>query len=65
MITVLAVETPGLGDRSYLAHDGEVALVVDPQRDHDRILVSVVCQAVPSIQGESSQLSDDAFVEIF
>lgn len=37
MITVLTVETPGLGDRSYLAHDGEVALVVDPQRDHDRI----------------------------
>ncbi|MBC3193429.1 MBL fold metallo-hydrolase [Pseudonocardia sp. C8] len=37
MITVLTVETPSLGDRSYLAHDGEVALVVDPQRDHDRI----------------------------
>ena len=37
MITVLTVETPGLGDRSYLAHDGEVAIVVDPQRDHDRI----------------------------
>jgi glyoxylase-like metal-dependent hydrolase (beta-lactamase superfamily II)/rhodanese-related sulfurtransferase len=38
MITVLPLETPGLGDRSYLAHDGEVALVVDPQRDYDRIL---------------------------
>lgn len=37
MITVLTIETPGLGDRSYLAHDGEVALVVDPQRDHDRV----------------------------
>ncbi|HEX2130002.1 MAG TPA: MBL fold metallo-hydrolase, partial [Actinophytocola sp.] len=37
MITVLTVETPGLGDRSYLAHDGEVALVVDPQRDHERV----------------------------
>jgi glyoxylase-like metal-dependent hydrolase (beta-lactamase superfamily II)/rhodanese-related sulfurtransferase len=38
MITVLPSDTPGLGDRSYLAHDGEVALVVDPQRDHDRVL---------------------------
>ncbi|XRQ09830.1 MBL fold metallo-hydrolase, partial [Actinomadura welshii] len=26
------------GDRSYLAHDGRVALVVDPQRDIDRFL---------------------------
>lgn len=32
------IETPSLGDRSYLVHDGEVALVVDPQRDLDRVL---------------------------
>ncbi|MGW4213471.1 MBL fold metallo-hydrolase [Lentzea sp. NPDC004789] len=38
MITVLPVDTPGLGDRTYLAHDGEVAMVVDPQRDYDRVL---------------------------
>ncbi|AXI85255.1 MBL fold metallo-hydrolase [Streptomyces sp. RK31] len=37
MITVLPVETPGLGDRTHLAHDGSVALVVDPQRDYDRV----------------------------
>jgi glyoxylase-like metal-dependent hydrolase (beta-lactamase superfamily II)/rhodanese-related sulfurtransferase len=37
MIEVLPIETPTLGDRSYLAHDGETALVVDPQRDIDRI----------------------------
>jgi glyoxylase-like metal-dependent hydrolase (beta-lactamase superfamily II)/rhodanese-related sulfurtransferase len=37
-ITVLPLDTPGLGDRTYLAHDGEVALVVDPQRDYDRVL---------------------------
>ncbi|QWC86434.1 MBL fold metallo-hydrolase [Nocardioidaceae bacterium] len=35
---VVTIETSGLGDRSYLAHDGEVALVVDPQRDIDRVL---------------------------
>jgi glyoxylase-like metal-dependent hydrolase (beta-lactamase superfamily II)/rhodanese-related sulfurtransferase len=37
MIEVLPIETPTLGDRSYLAHDGRAALVVDPQRDIDRI----------------------------
>lgn len=31
------VETPSLGDRSYLVHDGSVALVIDPQRDIDRM----------------------------
>ncbi|MEO8749589.1 MAG: MBL fold metallo-hydrolase [Allobranchiibius sp.] len=35
---VLTVETPTLGDRSYLVHDGTVAVVIDPQRDIDRML---------------------------
>lgn len=38
MITVLPIDTPTLGDRTYLAHDGVVALVVDPQRDYDRVV---------------------------
>jgi hydroxyacylglutathione hydrolase len=37
-LTVLVVDTPTLGDRSYVVHDGEVAFVVDPQRDIDRVL---------------------------
>ena len=37
-LTVLPIETPTLGDRSYLVHDGTVAFVVDPQRDIDRVL---------------------------
>ena len=37
-LTVVTLETPSLGDRSYLVHDGEVAFVVDPQRDIDRVL---------------------------
>ena len=32
------IETPGLGDRSYIVHDGTVAAVIDPQRDIDRVL---------------------------
>jgi hydroxyacylglutathione hydrolase len=37
MVEVLPIETPTLGDRSYLVHDGEAALVIDPQRDIDRV----------------------------
>jgi glyoxylase-like metal-dependent hydrolase (beta-lactamase superfamily II)/rhodanese-related sulfurtransferase len=32
------IETTGLGDRSYLISDGGTAVVVDPQRDIDRVL---------------------------
>jgi hydroxyacylglutathione hydrolase len=38
MVRILPIDTPSLGDRSYVAHDGEVAIVVDPQRDIDRVL---------------------------
>ncbi|MFD2416664.1 MBL fold metallo-hydrolase [Amycolatopsis pigmentata] len=34
---VEVIETSELGDRSYLVHDGRRALVVDPQRDIDRV----------------------------
>ena len=37
-LDIVVIETPTLGDRSYLIHDGEVATVVDPQRDIDRVL---------------------------
>ncbi|HEY3479870.1 MAG TPA: MBL fold metallo-hydrolase [Streptomyces sp.] len=38
MTEIFALDTPSLGDRSYLVGDGEVAFVVDPQRDIDRVL---------------------------
>jgi hydroxyacylglutathione hydrolase len=37
-ITIVPIETPTLGDRTYVVHDGEIAFVVDPQRDIDRVL---------------------------
>ncbi len=46
--SVVTIETPALGDRSYLAHDGRVGVVVDAQRDFDRVL----------------EAADDAGVEI-
>ncbi|SCL15277.1 Glyoxylase, beta-lactamase superfamily II [Micromonospora nigra] len=37
-VQVAVIATSSLGDRSYLATDGRVAVVVDPQRDIDRIV---------------------------
>jgi hydroxyacylglutathione hydrolase len=37
MIEIIDIDTPSLGDRGYLATDGSAALVVDAQRDFDRI----------------------------
>lgn len=39
-LSVEIIETPSLGDRSYLAHDGNLAVVFDPQRDYDRVLAA-------------------------
>jgi hydroxyacylglutathione hydrolase len=38
VIQVDVIETSELGDRSYIAHDGRSAIVIDPQRDIDRVL---------------------------
>lgn len=49
MVEILVIDTPTLGDRSYVVTDGEVAFVVDPQRDVDRVL--------GLIEGRGSRLS--------
>jgi glyoxylase-like metal-dependent hydrolase (beta-lactamase superfamily II)/rhodanese-related sulfurtransferase len=36
---VSIIETSGLGDRSYVVTDGDIAVVIDPQRDIDRVLI--------------------------
>jgi hydroxyacylglutathione hydrolase len=46
VIEVISIDTPALGDRSYLATDGQVALVVDPQRDIDRVLAAAAGRGV-------------------
>jgi hydroxyacylglutathione hydrolase len=38
MPEIVTIQTPALGDRSYLIHDEAQAVVVDPQRDIDRVL---------------------------
>ena len=36
-MNVSIIETTGLGDRSYMVSEGDVAVVIDPQRDIDRV----------------------------
>jgi len=41
VVDIHTIETPGLGDRSYVVSDGDAAVVIDPQRDIDRVLAEV------------------------
>jgi hydroxyacylglutathione hydrolase len=43
---VTTIQTPSLGDRSYLVTDGEVAFAVDPQRDIDRVLALTASRGI-------------------
>jgi hypothetical protein len=46
MIEIVTIEIPSLGDRTYLATDGAGALVIDPQRDIDRVLAVAAARGV-------------------
>ncbi len=46
MIDIVRIETPALGDRSYFVTDGQVAFVIDPQRDIDRVLAAAAERGV-------------------
>ncbi len=59
MLEIVTIETPELGDRSYLLHDGAAAAAIDPQRDIDRILeaaaragVTIACVAETHIHND-------------
>ncbi len=58
----VVIETSALGDRSYLVHDGRVALVIDPQRDIDRVIAAasdagVVITSVAETHGHNDYVS--------
>ena len=40
MIKITVMDTPSLGNRSYLASDGRVALAIDPPRDIDLVIAA-------------------------
>jgi hydroxyacylglutathione hydrolase len=46
MPEVVTIQTPALGDRSYLVHDDTEAVVVDPQRDIGRVLSAAESRGV-------------------
>src|SRR6202050_3332426 len=47
VIQIASINTASLGDRSYLATDGSAALVIDPQRDIDRVVAVAAEHGVP------------------
>ncbi|MCL2581968.1 MAG: MBL fold metallo-hydrolase [Streptosporangiales bacterium] len=57
--TVVTIETPTLGDRSYLVHDGEAAFAVDPQRDIDRVLALLEDQGLRLTHVFESHMHND------
>jgi hydroxyacylglutathione hydrolase len=59
MVEILPIETPSLGDRSYLAHDGTAALVVDPQRDIDRVTDLAGAAGVPITHVVETHIHND------
>lgn len=56
---VIVIETRQLGDRSYLVHDGSVALVIDPQRDTDRIEAAARAAGVAITHVAETHLHND------
>ena len=45
-IEAVAFDAEGLGDRSYLVHDGDVAVVIDPQREPERYIAAAAALGV-------------------
>jgi hydroxyacylglutathione hydrolase len=46
VVDIMTIQTPSLGDRSYLVTDGATAFVVDPQRDISRVLALTASRGV-------------------
>ncbi len=56
---IIPIETPTLGDRSYLAHDGRFAVVIDPQRDIDRVLDLATAEGVRILHVFETHIHND------
>lgn len=56
---VSIIDTPQLGDRSYLVHDGATALVIDPQRDTDRVTAAATAAGVTISHVAETHLHND------
>ena len=56
---VINLDTPTLGDRSYIAHDSKFAVVVDPQRDIDRVIEIVESEGVQIVAVVETHMHND------
>jgi glyoxylase-like metal-dependent hydrolase (beta-lactamase superfamily II)/rhodanese-related sulfurtransferase len=56
---VIVIDTPQLGDRSYIVHDGHAALVIDAQRDIDRLEAAVAKAGVTVTHVAETHLHND------
>ena len=57
--TVRIIETPTLGNRSYVVHDGVVALAIDPPRDIDRIVETLEADGVELVAVFETHIHND------
>jgi hydroxyacylglutathione hydrolase len=58
-VQVEVISTAELGDRSYIAHDGELALVIDAQRDIDRIQAVLADQDLRCVLVAETHIHND------
>ena len=58
-IEAVSFEAEGLGDRSYLVHDGKVAVVVDPQREQERYMAAAKALGVSITHVLETHVHDD------
>lgn len=56
---VEVISTEDLGDRSYLVHDGTSAVVVDPQRDIDRVEKALAQHGVTCVMVVETHIHND------
>ncbi|WP_415855711.1 rhodanese-like domain-containing protein [Sinomonas sp. G460-2] len=56
---VIVIDTPQLGDRTYLVHDGQFALVIDAQRDIDRVEAAAAAAGVTVTHVAETHLHND------
>ena len=59
MIEVISIDTAALGDRSCLATDGQAALVVDLQRDIDRVLAAAAARGARITHAFETHIHND------
>jgi glyoxylase-like metal-dependent hydrolase (beta-lactamase superfamily II)/rhodanese-related sulfurtransferase len=58
-IQVLQIETPSLGNRSYVIHNGHTGIVIDPQRDIDRIETMLEHESIALVAVAETHVHND------